>query len=502
MKQGNPSLPVVPNQRASSNLRRTLAAWMGAGTLVIILLVGLSATTIAFETELANWQARLGDETRENAKSLAASLQATREELALVGLLDPDYLRNRPQVLAAFQKQNSALVEVLRADANGTVLTSASQDRPVLTGQGALSQTSWFRAAAAGRSALQVVQVSPVEQSYLVAAVPVSDGGVVAGRLRIDVLAETVRNLSLGPLSSSMIIARDGQVLAHTDPLAVFETKNVGFPPGTGEFPHPLGTSWVASYRDPNGQDMLAAAAPVSGTDWTVLVQVSHAQVFAASRNALLILAGALLGLALTGSLFLRQLLLRLVFRPIQALREGVERIGLGDWGYRVAVGRHDEIGIVAEAVNQMADRLRERDEQIEASTRALRQSEARLRRITDSMQDMISEIDLEGNIVYASPSHRQALGYAAEQLIGRSALERLHPEDRAPAIAALEQTVQSRAALGPGVYRYQHADGHYVWLESIANLISDSQGQLTGLVLCSRDITGRREMEAALRES
>ncbi len=501
MKQGSPPLSMLPTQRPSK-LRRTLMAWIGAGMLVIMLLAGLSTTYIALDAELTYWKARLGSESHENATSLAAILQVTQDGLAWVGLLDPDYLHNRPEVLASFQRQNSALIELLRTDANGTVLASASLDPPVLAEEGGIAQTSWFRAAAAGQTSFQVVEVSPADRSYLVVAVPASDGGVVAGRLPIDVLAGTVRRLSLGPTESAMIVAGDGRVLAHTNPLVVFNTVHAGGPLGDGSFPQPLGASWVASYRDANGEELLAAAAPVPGTAWTLIVQVSQGQVFAASRNTLLTVAGILLGLALIASLLLRHLLQRLVLSPIHQLRAGVERIGLGDLNYRVEIGRRDEIGIVAQAVNQMAQRLRERDEQIDASTVALRESETRLRRITDSMQDLVSEIDLEGNIRYVSPSHRQVLGYDAEQLIGRSALENLHPEDKAEAIAALQQTLQSRKALGPGVFRFRHLDGHYVWLECIANLISDTQGQLTGLVLCSRDIEGRREMQAALGES
>jgi len=131
-----------------------------------------------------------------------------------------------------------------------------------------------------------------------------------------------------------------------------------------------------------------------------------------------------------------------------------------------------------------------------------LRTSEASLRRITENMQEVISEIDLAGNVVYASPSHRWVLGDDPDALRGESILGRLHPEDSGPALADLIETISSRAISAPVTFRYQHADGHYLWLECIGKIMLDPQGQPSGVVLCSRDVTERLRAEDATRAS
>ncbi len=47
-----------------------------------------------------------------------------------------------------------------------------------------------------------------------------------------------------------------------------------------------------------------------------------------------------------------------------------------------------------------------------------------------------------------------------------------------------------------------KHADGHYLWLETIGDLLRNDQGEVTAAVLSSRDISERKVAEDALRES
>lgn len=58
--------------------------------------------------------------------------------------------------------------------------------------------------------------------------------------------------------------------------------------------------------------------------------------------------------------------ILRDVFRSIRELKRGAQRIGAGDLGYRITVGRKDELSQVADSFNHMAESLRERTEEIE----------------------------------------------------------------------------------------------------------------------------------------
>ncbi len=131
----------------------------------------------------------------------------------------------------------------------------------------------------------------------------------------------------------------------------------------------------------------------------------------------------------------------------------------------------------------------------------ALREQEKLFRLITENMYDLVSQTDTEGRFVYVSPSNRIVLGYEPEEMLGHHILERVHPDD-APAVAkAVEQAMAEKTG-GRIEYRYQHRDGHYLWLETVGSLLFDDEGLVTGAVFSARDITGRKNAEMALRDS
>lgn len=130
-----------------------------------------------------------------------------------------------------------------------------------------------------------------------------------------------------------------------------------------------------------------------------------------------------------------------------------------------------------------------------------MRKSEEKYRLIAENMYDMIRLVNTQGTNLYSSPSHKAVLGYSPEERVGKSSFEVVHPDDMEKVqqvfAEALTNSKPSRAE-----YRTRHADGHYIWLETIGNFIYDDNGQITGGVLSSRDITERKQAEEALRKS
>jgi PAS domain S-box-containing protein len=130
----------------------------------------------------------------------------------------------------------------------------------------------------------------------------------------------------------------------------------------------------------------------------------------------------------------------------------------------------------------------------------ALRVSEERFRRINENMLDMVVQTDVQGICVYASPSFKTVLGYDPKSMLGQSLYELVHPDD---VNGTLEIILKALATKSTATfdYRYKHADGHYVWLESVGNPLFDETGQITGTVLATRDITERKRMEQKIKQ-
>ncbi len=120
---------------------------------------------------------------------------------------------------------------------------------------------------------------------------------------------------------------------------------------------------------------------------------------------------------------------------------------------------------------------------------------------ITANMSDMIVLTDTNGILQYYSPSHMTVLGYDLKEAIGKSVFDFVHPED-VERFECIFKNAVATSTPGRAEYRVRHADGHYIWVETIGNFVKDENGRVKGVVLTSRDITERKRIEEALRES
>jgi PAS domain S-box-containing protein len=140
---------------------------------------------------------------------------------------------------------------------------------------------------------------------------------------------------------------------------------------------------------------------------------------------------------------------------------------------------------------------------QIKAN-RALKQSERLYRLLAENMQDMVSQHQTDGTIVWVSQSVTQILGYAPDELIGRNYYDLFHTEDAAymrnyAHHLTLSQHYNEELRIE---YRIKKKSKRYCWFESLTKPIYNQEGKVVKLQITSRDITKRREAEQALQTS
>jgi PAS domain S-box-containing protein len=163
--------------------------------------------------------------------------------------------------------------------------------------------------------------------------------------------------------------------------------------------------------------------------------------------------------------------------------------------------GEYRQVEAVGQALADPTDgavvSLRDVSDRVRAEE-ALRDSEARYRSLIENAHDIVTVLDLEGRVVYGSPQLQRVLGYAPSEMIGRKALDFVHPDDLDMPARSLEEILARPGSTVSSEYRFRHRDGSWRYMETFGRtLLPESAEQ--GLVFNSRDVTERREAQALL---
>ena len=136
----------------------------------------------------------------------------------------------------------------------------------------------------------------------------------------------------------------------------------------------------------------------------------------------------------------------------------------------------------------------------------ALRQRTARsdlLESLTANLHDVVLVVDAAGRIAEVFGSYERDTGWSREDLVGRSAFELAHPEDRAEAVRQLGIHVLDPRRSGPFSFevRALRRDGGWLLcMVALANHLTNPA--IRGVVATIRNVTALREAEVLLRRS
>jgi PAS domain S-box-containing protein len=131
-----------------------------------------------------------------------------------------------------------------------------------------------------------------------------------------------------------------------------------------------------------------------------------------------------------------------------------------------------------------------------------LQAGENLIRSMIENVSDVVTVMDADGTIRFESPSVERVFGYGREELVGRNALDLLHPDDLARVSRELARLLQSPGSTSPGIeLRARHKNGSWVAFEVIGKCLAAAAGP-PSVVMNFRDITERRRTDEALREA
>jgi PAS domain S-box-containing protein len=155
-----------------------------------------------------------------------------------------------------------------------------------------------------------------------------------------------------------------------------------------------------------------------------------------------------------------------------------------------------DEYGNIISIQTSIRDITRRR--QIEQT---LRESERRHRLVSENSHDFIALHSSDGKYIFVSPAVNELLGFEPEELLGKSDLNLIHPEDMERV-----KVVQENAFAGlvvPSIeFRMKRKNNSFLWVEGYIKPVLSDDKKIVQIQTSARNISRRKEVEEKLAQS
>jgi len=146
----------------------------------------------------------------------------------------------------------------------------------------------------------------------------------------------------------------------------------------------------LTDYDDPDGNRLVGSITPIARTGWILAVETEHARAFAPA-------------IAITNQIFIVDVCIILLFsvlaykitlaimQPIEALSQGAQRIAEGQVHYQIPLpaNNDDELGLLTRAFNEMMEKLRTSQLEIEQDRIRLAEKNEELQRANEILSQL-----------------------------------------------------------------------------------------------------------------
>ena len=338
--------------------------------------------------------------------------------------------------------RNSDYLAILVVDNQGALVLSSFPQVKFFHGS-----SPWFQAVlrtSGGQTFVSDLFFDPSFGTHVLnVVVPILDDqrhdvvGAISILLRRDSLFRSISEVTAGSTGHAMLVASDGTPLL----CPVLSLEEHAIQTSLVKELAQLHPGWVMANPDSHGAyDSIVGFAPLrlgldlapesfGGHQWHMLVRQDPSETYAPLNQLLIKVASY--GIAVFVILWGTGVIVAgRIVKPIQALNEGVQRIGRGNLEHHLEVKTGDEIERLAEAFNTMAGNLQNSFTQLNQQMTEIGRLEEKYRDLIEYSPEMIHQIDPSGRFVHVNQTELDKLGYTLEEMLNMS-LEDIVPDEK-----------------------------------------------------------------------
>ncbi|HEV2100392.1 MAG TPA: cache domain-containing protein, partial [Stellaceae bacterium] len=285
-------------------------------------------------------------------------------------------LEQRRYDFIRLMRQVPAITELTQIDGAGKEALKLSRIAPDAVASGIDDSVSpRFTEARAKGVWFSPIYFRNMSEPYMTIAVAQAGrhAGVTVAEVNLKFIWDLVTALQVGHGGYAYVVDSRGRLIAYPDlSLVLRETDLSHLPQVAAALSGLRGgpAAHIHTAAGPAGGMMLTAHAPVPRLNWVVFVDLplreALAPVYASLYRTIALLAFGLLLAAGAGSLLARRMVV-----PIRRLQSGAERLGSGVRGQPIEIHTGDEIETLADRFNQMAEKIQESHDTLEAKVEA-----------------------------------------------------------------------------------------------------------------------------------
>jgi diguanylate cyclase (GGDEF)-like protein/PAS domain S-box-containing protein len=478
-------------------------------------LLGLVLATVVPFTALIGaglWGQWRGDQ--------AAALERATSEARLLAAQVDDYLGNLDNLLIGLSRavspdpadtrKNDALLNRVRNELpdliNNVLVFSLDGENIGTTSNGLRSinvrDRSFFQEILRGqrRSISDVIHARTSGRLVVTVARPIEDEtgrlrAVIAVGTKVERFQDALRTQRLPAGSVVWIVSGNGVVVARSVDGAKWIGRDVSKHAAVARHLQAREISEIAAW--PDGVERITGSSMAHGAPWLVSVGLPKQVAFAAVAVRLGWSVLFILGTLVTISA-IAWILSGRIARPLRQLGKDAAALAAGTLSHRSAIRSGDEVGVLADNFNRMAESLERRQDEARSAADELRKAKDTLAAVIDASPVGIICSNRERQLVLWSRGAEQMFGFSASEVLGRQA--QIIPRGAEAGSRELFERALKGETIRDVELRRMRKDGSLIDVRVAAAPMHNLDGTVRSVAWVYEDITGRKRAEEQLR--